>query len=145
MINRMTETSSLADIAKAMHCREYRHEISKDEEKLLKQLGYVVAFGYSDDLVEFRGAINDEGTFGYRIALTKSGLYSPERDGCEDCPHEQRIIAKLPAIQSKENHRGYFMYIFSNCIEWAGFDIFDAGQKYCRGIVFSINDRVFWQ
>jgi hypothetical protein len=40
--------------------REYRQEITRAEEADAKAAGLVVAFGASDDLLEFRGAIDDE-------------------------------------------------------------------------------------
>lgn len=46
--------------AEKLDGRRYGNELSRDEEKELKDLGLVVVFGESDDLTEFRGAINDE-------------------------------------------------------------------------------------
>ena len=39
---------------------EYRYELTKEQEKEAKELGLVVVFGASDDLMEFRGALDEE-------------------------------------------------------------------------------------
>lgn len=51
---------TLKEFAKILDGREYLHEITKEEEALAKELGFVVVFGYSDDNAELRGAIDDE-------------------------------------------------------------------------------------
>jgi hypothetical protein len=51
---------SIAKIAEKMNGREYREELSPEETESLKRNGIVVAFGYSDDNVEFEGAVCDE-------------------------------------------------------------------------------------
>lgn len=40
--------------------REYGDEITREEEAMAKAHGLVVVFGYSDDNMEFCGAITDE-------------------------------------------------------------------------------------
>lgn len=42
--------------AEKLDGRKYGNELTRDEEKKLKDLGLVVVFGASDDLCEFRGA-----------------------------------------------------------------------------------------
>ena len=44
---------TLKEFAKMLDGREYLHEITKEEEALAKELGFVVVFGYSDDNAEF--------------------------------------------------------------------------------------------
>ena len=51
---------TLKEFAKMLDGREYLHEITKEEEALAKEFGFVVVFGYSDDNAELRGAIDDE-------------------------------------------------------------------------------------
>lgn len=51
---------TLKEFAKMLDGREYGGEITKEEEALAKELGFVVVFGYSDDNAELRGAIDDE-------------------------------------------------------------------------------------
>lgn len=51
---------TLKEFAEMLNHRQYLHEISNEEEKIAKELGFVVVFGYSDDCAELRGAICDE-------------------------------------------------------------------------------------
>ena len=48
------------ELAALINGRKYRHELTDKEEKAAKDARLVVVFGASDDLMEFRGAINDE-------------------------------------------------------------------------------------
>lgn len=117
--------------------REYGMEISKEEENLAKESGFVVIFGYSDDVVVFEGAISDEASCygGRKIYLTPEGLY----EECE-CECKYSILAKekskiIEAIWGKE-----YSWEFKTSIPHATFEIFEDGEKYCRGIVFDIKD-----
>ncbi|HET8685200.1 MAG TPA: hypothetical protein VFM18_00895 [Methanosarcina sp.] len=70
------------ELAALLNGRQYRAEITKDEECQATQNNLVVVFGASDDLMEFRGAIDDElgaweGTTAY---LTKDGLLQNDCD-----------------------------------------------------------------
>jgi hypothetical protein len=47
-------------LARRLNGREYGTEITSDEEAAARKCGLVVAFGAPDDLIEFRGAFNDE-------------------------------------------------------------------------------------
>lgn len=47
-------------LAERLNGRSYCNEITTDEEAAAISAGLVVVFGASDDLIEFRGAINDE-------------------------------------------------------------------------------------
>ena len=52
------------ELAALINGREYTHELT-DKEKSAKDARLVVVFGASEDLMEFRGAINDEcGAYG---------------------------------------------------------------------------------
>lgn len=93
--------------------REYRKEITKEEEEEAKAAGIVVAFGASDDLVELRGAINDE-----------FGAY----DGLDKTIKDYRLTAKrcwpmeFWVLEVTKNHR-----IFT---------IWEDDDIYCIGVVF---------
>ena len=49
------------ELAAKLNGREYLREITDEEAKQAKASGLVVVYGASDDLIEFRGAIHDEG------------------------------------------------------------------------------------
>ena len=111
---------TLKEFAKMLDGREYRHEITKEEEALAKELGFVVVFGYSDDNAELRGAIDDEIScydggelFHIDLPATIYADWCPEDIDCSwaygtSIPHEQ-------------------------------FYIYEDGDLYCVGIVCDIN------
>lgn len=51
---------TIQEVAEMMNGREYLNELTEKEEELLKESGIVVVFGYSDDNVELRGAVDEE-------------------------------------------------------------------------------------
>ena len=90
---------TIKDFAQMLNGRDYRKEITSKEERQAEDLGYVVVFGYSDDNVEFRGAIDDEvGCYGGDvIRLTDSGIFEP----CEcDCQHSKKAQEKCKTIEA---------------------------------------------
>lgn len=96
---------------------QYRNELSLMTAAIAKGNGLVVVFGASDDLCEIRGAEDDEiDCFGggeATIAGTKIKI-----NWCKD---------------------GY-SWTYDTDIPHECFDVYEDGEKYCRGIVFSISD-----
>ena len=64
------------ELAEVLSGREYGMEIGREEEKEAKAAGLVVVYGYSDDNVELRGAIDsEEGAYdGTTIYITPTGM-----------------------------------------------------------------------
>lgn len=127
------------EIADMLDGIEYGEEIREDILKYAKENGAVIVFGASDDLMEFRGAIEDELTvYGDGFAyLNKNGLL---RNKCNnaDCPYfiEKRLQAK--SIAAIWDCSGY-SWIYTTEIPHETFEILEEGEKYCRGIVFSVD------
>lgn len=128
------------ELAALLNNREYREEITRDEEAQAKHAGLVVVFGASDDLMEFRGAIHNEldayeGTAAY---LDANGLLVNE---CEDseCIYFIRLKRKAKNINQIWDKDGY-SWVYETDIPHETFDILEDGEKYCRGIVFSLNE-----
>lgn len=131
------------EMAALLNGRQYRNEITKDECELAKQNNLVVVFGASDDLVEFRGAIYDEeGCYdGGEIYINGGGIlpYHETNCECEYCGYEAQLeYAKLLKVIWCEEDGYSWTYEFD--LPYATFDIMDDGEKYCRGIVFSMDD-----
>lgn len=110
-----------------------------------KRNGIVIVFGAGDDLMEFRGAIEDEVVcFGGGITyLDKNGLVLNKCNN-KDCPYKvcpylQEIILRTKAIRAIWDTEGY-SWIFKTDIPYETFEILENGEKYCRGIVFSKED-----
>lgn len=122
--------------------REYRDEITDEEVEL------VVVFGASDDLIEFRGSIDDE------YGCNDGGTFSVDAHGAlpeyEHIDHEDENLArdyfkrkdsgkakKLEALWC--NEPGY-SWTYKTKIPHATFEIVEDGKPYCRGIIFDISE-----
>lgn len=105
---------TIYEFAEKLNGRQYGNELTKSEEQEAKELGFVVVFGYSDDNAEFRGAYNEE-------------------IGCWD---GGRVYEDGDQYIDAEWCKGDFCWTYSTNIPHATFDIYEDGEKYCRGIVF---------
>lgn len=128
-------------LAAQLDGREYGNEITDDEEAQAKAAGLVVVFGYSDDNMELRGSIYDElGCYnGGTAYLDKHGLIQSDCDQGEDCPYFKRAQAGAATINAEWGKDGY-SWTYKTDIPHATFEIVEDGEKFCRGIVFSLAD-----
>lgn len=126
--------------------REYGSEITSAEEAQAKAAGLVVVFSYSDDNAEFRGAINDEigCCFGGTIVVNAKGIVPEPADDERDVLKKFGVLdavtksgKKIEALWCKEP--GY-SWTYKTDIPHATFEVIEDGEKFCRGIVFSIAD-----
>ena len=134
--------------------RQYGDEVTKGEESLAKQHGLVVVFGYSDDNVEFRGAICDEAgahdAKGKAIKFTRAGklLEVPDRD-------EREVLEKFGVLEQVLNGpntasiRVWWCredngpcWTFEASFPHATFEVKDdeLDVLFCRGLVFKLED-----
>jgi hypothetical protein len=141
-------------LATILSGREYGDEITSDEEELAKASGLVVIFGASDDLIEFRGAIDrEEDCYGQSIfVLAQDGMRFPDfNEFCRTADfHNEKAVEKYfeikkqnkATIKVKWNEDGLSEYAWeiSADIPYSEFDIWEDGKKYSKGIIFSIED-----
>ena len=115
--------------------------LSKRDQELAKSLGFVVVYGYSDDNMEFRGAIDDETSCynGGICYLTKDGLF--EHCDCE-CKHSEDARKLTKQITAIWCDTGEYAWTYDTDIPHKKFDILDRdeGNKWCQGIVFNVKD-----
>lgn len=111
---------TLKEFAQMLDGREYLHEITKEEEALAKELGFVVVFGYSDDNAELRGAIDDE-----------IGCFDGGELEHEDLPDV--IYAKWCDREAN------YAWSYQTSIPHETFRIYENGDYWCIGIVCDIN------
>lgn len=126
--------------AKVLDGAEYGDECTRDFAAMLKANGLVAVFGASDDLMEFRGAINDEiGCYnGGTAYLSKDGLL--ENDCvAETCPHFARAQDAATTIEALWDVDG-FSWKYSTVIPHFKFTVTEDGENYCEGIVFALKD-----
>lgn len=133
---------NIEDFAWLLNGRGIDKEITPEEEKFAKELGYVAVFGASDDLAEFRGAIYDEvGCYGGTddIYVTANGIVEELECHCKYALAVRKTeIEKAKRIEAIWDAEGY-SWIYKTDIPHATFDIMEDGEKYCRGIVFDLN------
>lgn len=129
------------ELAQHLNGREIGAEINPTEETHAKHDGLVVAFGYSDDNVEFRGAMDDEvGAYnGTEIYLVRKGPLPDHRD-C-DCPYcgflnTQSKAKIISAIWGEDG----VSWQFKTDVPHATFEVLEDDEVFCRGIVFHIDD-----
>lgn len=129
------------ELAQKLDGREYGSELTIEEKKEAKAAGLVVVYGASDDLVEFEGAIHDEaGAFEpATIYLSKAGIFRVPDDSCREahnCPYYEAATAACKKINA--SYGGY--WAFETDIPCERFNIYDEGEFFCEGLVFSIDD-----
>lgn len=100
---------------------EYRFELSKEAETVAKENRLVVVYGVSDDLCEFQGAIDEE-----------FDCY----DGGTITPCDYPSIS----IETVWNDDNGYSWSYKTDIPHEEFDILEDNDKYCRGIVFCLDD-----
>ena len=122
--------------------REYRDEMTGREELEAKSDGVVIVFGASDDLIEFRGAIRDEdGAWeGTEVRITPDLTLFSDDSNRETANYNSDQIVKMPIVKAtwcpKELETSW---LISSAIPHETFNIFEGGDLYCRGIVFSVD------
>lgn len=131
------------EFAGGLSGRDCGNEIYPFEEQRAKELGLVVVYGYSDDNVELRGAIDDEvGAYkGATICLTKTGLFEEPHDFCtQDCPFLAAALEKAKTIKAVWHDEGEPCWTFKTDVPHETFNIYEDGELFCVGIVFSVED-----
>lgn len=135
------------EFAELINGCEYRNELTKDQEQLAKESGLVVVFGASDDLMEFRGALDDEfGCFdGGEIRFTKEGKEIDEDD--MEVLKKYNAVPKLNSIEAVWGE-GYdcgegdeqCSWQYKTDIAHCTFRVMEGRELYCVGMVFDISD-----
>lgn len=130
----------IQEAAKRLDGGQYGKEGSPDLFKEMAAAGLVAVFGASDDLVELRGAVDEElGAYeGLTFHVTPAGLLKNECEN-DDCPHFAKMEKRAATIEAVWDS-GEFAWSFKTEIPHITFDIFEVAEPYCRGIVFALAD-----
>lgn len=145
---------SVIKLADNLNNRQYRYETSISLEKFAKDNNLIIVFGASDDLLEFRGAFEEE--FGSSEELYFNKEFTIISNHNKIKLDEKNIEIKDYFINI---HRFDFEVELKNKItqEWCPkdldtswrlsanfpyktFNVFDEKELYCVGIVFDIDD-----
>lgn len=121
--------------------------------KYAKEQGLVIVYGASDDLMEFKGAIHDEGDCfnGGEVLFNKSGVLQ-NQESCDEAIETlkengynveslQRQVNKINALWCP-NHPEHenLSWAYETEIPHEEFNLIEDGEVCCVGIVFSIYD-----
>ena len=130
------------ELAIALTGREVGMEIMPGEERATKDAGLVVVYGYSDDNVEFCGAINDEvGAYnGTTVYITPDGVLQGPDCGRDDCPYFAREREKARTVKAVWHDKGGPCWTFETDIPHETFTVMEDREPFCVGIVFSMED-----
>lgn len=126
----------LKEFASLLGKREYAYPQFTDEEiKIAKDNGFVIVYGASDDLIELEGAINDEGGCfnGGKIYFDINGI------ACDENDTTANMIEAVWCGDDKEDDP-MFSWTYKTDIPHEEFFIYEYGEPYCMGIVFSVDD-----
>ena len=134
-----------AELAAKLDGRKIGTEILKAESSTAKDAGLVVVYGYSDDNVEFAGAIDGEvGAYdGATIHLFQNGiLLEPECGIAEniECPYFSAAKRAAETIKAVWHDKCGPFWTFETDIPHETFTIMEDGEPWCIGMVFSMKD-----
>lgn len=131
----------IKELIDMLNGRKYCEEMTKEIEQFAIDNKFVIVFGSSDDLIEFRGAIDDEANCydDGHFYINQKGFVENKCEN-EDCPyyHPEKEGLLIKAIWCSALLE--FSWIYEIEIPYKSFEIFEDGEKYCRGIVFAFAD-----
>lgn len=128
---------NIKEFAKSISGKEYGYpQFTKYEIETAKENGFVIVYGVSDDLMEFDGAMKDECSCldGNKIYLNRNEGFQYD----EEENNHQNCITTLWC--DKEENGKPICWLYETEIPHETFMIYEDGEPYCRGIVFSIDD-----
>lgn len=124
------------DLAQLINDREYGYGIFRDVRRAAIDAGLVIVSGASDDLIEFDGAICDEGGCfdGGKIFFDRNGV---SQDDSERANFIQAFWCNENLLDENGN---VITWTYKTDIPHESFMIYEDGEPYCRGIVFDLAD-----
>ncbi len=159
----MQKTLTKEELAARINGRAYRDEITPEEEKLAKENSLVVIFGASDDLIELRGAINEEIGAGSVLRLSRKGIPESDCKAGDECACykkwltaalKRREVLEIPVCWGGEGMDSLAYNMFGKptwCFDcetldgkFSTFDIFDEydgdTEYFCRGVIIDLDE-----
>lgn len=133
------------ELAAKLNGIEYPVSIPKALVRAAKEASLVIVYGASDDLMEFEGAIYDEigAHEGAEAYVDQKGLLPSwddldryDKDAMRDYFKREASGKLIEALWSQDG----YSWIYKTETPHEVFDVIEDGEKYCRGIVFSLAD-----
>lgn len=131
------------ELAEILNNCEYREEISTELQKIAKNNNLVVVFGAGDDLMELRGAIDDE--FDNEVYILNKKAMNIHR-GFRDFEDQINFLQiytneKIYKIQAIWNDDIMdISWTYETDIPHSKFNVLEDDDIYCEGIVFSLDE-----
>lgn len=106
----------------------------KDVLEEARESGLVIVTGASDDLMEFQGAIEDEG------GCFDGGKVYFDRTGVDQDGEERANVIEAVWCDGMNSDGIPASWTYKTDIPCERFNIWEDGELYCVGLVFSIED-----
>lgn len=109
-----------AEWAQKLDGREYRNELTKEEALKAKEDGVIIAFGYSDDLLELMGAVDEEVSAfdGVNFGFVEA-IWCPKDDFGEN----------------------YASWLIKSKFPYENFNIYEDGELFCVGAAIKVKSQ----
>ena len=127
------------ELAEILNGCQIGDEVSREIEQKAKENNLVIVFGASDDLMEFRGAINDE-LDAYEGGIAYFDDFGLLLNKCDNdvCPYFEKEKQHAKTIKSIWCATKEYAWTFETLLPHFKFDVIEDDYKYCQGIVFSM-------
>ena len=113
----------------------------KNVQKEAEESGLVIVYGASDDLMELRGALNNEyGCYdGGTFYITRAGVAERMDDICGRCDLYKNSLKQAHKLIAKWC-KGEWCWGYEIDVPYSTFRIYEGDDNYCEGIVFELED-----
>lgn len=132
------------ELANELNGTEYPFRPTRDIIQKAIDNNLVIVYGASDDLMELEGAIVEEvvASGGGIVRVYKSGVLGSrdDLDTDEDLEAWLQNKSNSKAIEAKWCETEEYSWTYQTDIPHSVFDIVEGSEKYCRALVFSVDD-----
>lgn len=127
-------------LAKRLDGHEIRNfdAVVATEKKTAAEGGLVIVSGASDDIMEFRGALDEE--FGFSALISGGDFLTNECVDGDRCPYFSAIRAKAFEVEALWCAEADLAWTYRLDVEHSTFTILQDGEPWCRGVVFALAD-----
>lgn len=143
------------ELAQLLNGHQYREYIQQKLLNEAKKYNLIIVYGYSDDIIVFRGAVRTEADCfcGGTLKFDRYGFLGTkecaEENGYDDCvKHYMRSqkCCNIKAILCAENEPSWTYKLLDKELDpmpdsyFSTFNILIRDEVYCRGLVFSLDE-----
>ena len=143
---RTSDFMTRGELAHVLNGVKYGSEITAEQEILAQNAGLVVVFAGSDDLIEFRGAVDEEvGAYGGKtVRFDPAGLIPERTPGTVGDTETLRDYFRREAggstVRAVWCGKGKCPWTYETQIPHSVFTVMEEGDPFCTGIIFALND-----